>query len=964
MIDPGISLWSDICMNRILPVAVLLFLLPACGSGGDTTADAEDSQGPGSEIVHEVGFPDTGILPTDVGAAEVPMVDPGTEAGPSIGEKGWPCVHGSLCAIGICAETPEGQFCTESCETDKDCDPGLACGPVSPTAVISVCLHLASRLCQPCLDSAGCQVYTMLDATGMDCVDLAGQSHCLMPCDAGGMCPDGFDCTAAGDGRAPEYCLPSAGSCACSPLGIQLQLTGSCSTANEWGICEGLFHCMEDGQSDCDADTPGYDWCNGEDDDCDGQTDEDFSAGPCTLENTFGSCSGVKQCEEGTQSCTAQEPGPEECNGVDDDCNGATDEGFQDLDFDGLADCVDPDKDGDGIANDEDNCPEYPNADQKDTDGDGEGDFCDPDGDNDLVPDWDDNCPFVVNADQTDTDLDGLGDPCDEDRDGDGVPNTDDNCPGIVNPLQEDTDLDGSGDVCDPDVDGDGTDDPWDNCPEIANPLQEDTDLDGSGDACDPDDDNDFVADGLDNCPLVMNPYQSNLDGDDMGDACDPDEDGDNWPNETDNCPKVPNPGQQDENGNGVGDLCEPDFDGDGIIKDEDVCPLVPDPEQLDTDGDGEGDACDCDIDGDGVANPNPFCLNPPYPDNCPLVPNAGQADQDGNGLGDTCDSDLDGDGVPNEDDCEPNDGTIFPGNVETCNGVDDDCDGSTDGAGTPDCINHYPDPDNDGYGSGEGACVCGPSPQFPVSVGGDCGPMDPAVNPEQTEACTNKDDNCDGTTDPENAMDCKTYYVDGDDDGWGTTLEPTRCLCWGDPATDHTTTKVGDCNDLNPLVHPEMVELCNGVDDDCNVQADPEGSIGCVVLFKDSDQDGFGVSDASKCLCGMQGFYTTLVDGDCDDTNSSVNPDQTEACDSVDTDCNGQTDEAYAIGCTTYFTDTDNDGYGVTPTTCLCAPSPQWHTADGGDCDDEDKEIHPFTDEVCGDGKDNDCNGATDEGC
>ncbi len=41
---------------------------------------------------------------------------------------------------------------------------------------------------------------------------------------------------------------------------------------------------------------------------------------------------------------------PESCNGVDDDCDGTTDEGFTaDLDGDGILDCVDPDDDGDGF---------------------------------------------------------------------------------------------------------------------------------------------------------------------------------------------------------------------------------------------------------------------------------------------------------------------------------------------------------------------------------------------------------------------------------------------------------------------------------------------------------------------------------------------------------------------------------------------------------------------------------------
>jgi plastocyanin len=80
------------------------------------------------------------------------------------------------------------------------------------------------------------------------------------------------------------------------------------------------------------------------------------------------------------------------------------------------------------------------------------------DTDGDGILDQNDNCPTVQNPLQEDLDADGAGDVCD-------------NCPAIPNPLQEDVDADGRGNVCD-------------NCPNIANPGQEDTDLDGIGDAC------------------------------------------------------------------------------------------------------------------------------------------------------------------------------------------------------------------------------------------------------------------------------------------------------------------------------------------------------------------------------------------------------------------------------------------------------------------------------------------------
>ena len=82
------------------------------------------------------------------------------------------------------------------------------------------------------------------------------------------------------------------------------------------------------------------------------------------------------------------------------------------------------DADGDGVADDNDNCPDIVNPDQADADGDGAGDACDPpdDTDGDGVLDEDDNCPSVPNSGQEDVDGDGIGDACDDTDDRDFTP--------------------------------------------------------------------------------------------------------------------------------------------------------------------------------------------------------------------------------------------------------------------------------------------------------------------------------------------------------------------------------------------------------------------------------------------------------------------------------------------------------------------------------------------------------------
>ena len=81
----------------------------------------------------------------------------------------------------------------------------------------------------------------------------------------------------------------------------------------------------------------------------------------------------------------------------------------------------DIDSDGDGIANDVDNCPSTPNPDQADADGDGTGDACNSDDpDEDGIPSAEDNCPSNYNPGQEDADEDGTGDACQEDTGGGG----------------------------------------------------------------------------------------------------------------------------------------------------------------------------------------------------------------------------------------------------------------------------------------------------------------------------------------------------------------------------------------------------------------------------------------------------------------------------------------------------------------------------------------------------------------
>lgn len=242
------------------------------------------------------------------------------------------------------------------------------------------------------------------------------------------------------------------------------------------------------------------------------------------------------------------------------------------------------DLDGDGYSDEEDNCPRFLNPSQSDVDWDGIGDYCDPDADGDGVddaeeealgltpgdPDSDDDGiadgeELTDTSDPDDHDGDGIIDALDLDSDGDGRPDSEEAGDDDVLTVAVDTDGDGVPDFQDTDSDGDGVPDSDDNCRLVENPGQENEDDDLQGDLCERDEDGDGIYDNNDLCPLIGNPEQIDTDGDGAGDACDGDSDNDGLPDARDNCPLYANPDQEDEDGDGEGDNCiEPELPDSG----------------------------------------------------------------------------------------------------------------------------------------------------------------------------------------------------------------------------------------------------------------------------------------------------------------------------------------------------------------------------------------------------------------
>jgi len=318
---------------------------------------------------------------------------------------------------------------------------------------------------------------------------------------------------------------------------------------------------------------------------------------------------------------------------------------------------------------------------------------------------------------------------------------------------------------------------------------------------------------------------------------------------------------------------------------------------------------------------------------------------------------DLDGDGVSLLTDCDDDDAGTYPGAVEFCNGSDNDCNGTIDDDYASDAQLWFEDTDGDGYGDGMvlGVTSCEAPGVAWTTDYWDCDDNDADINPGVDEECDLIDRNCDG--DPHlGAPGAPWWYPDDDGDlhgaeGQGVTDCEQPQLGWiADPIG-------GDCDDSDPLINPDAVEVCDGVDNNC--ASGESDAPGAVDWYEDHDADGYGTALYVVTDCYAPAGHVAL-DGDCDDSNGDVNPGMTEVCDAVDNDCDGALDNGDPV--VTWYRDRDGDGVGGdTSGEGYCPPvlNEAWVQVTG-DCDDQDASILPGAQEVC-DGVDNDCNGLVD---
>ena len=256
---------------------------------------------------------------------------------------------------------------------------------------------------------------------------------------------------------------------------------------------------------------------------------------------------------------------------------------------------------------------------------------------------------------------------------------------------------------------------------------------------------------------------------------------------------------------------------------------------------------------------------------------------------------DLDGDGRRDlscgGDDCDDSDANRFPGNPEVCDpdDHDEDCDSTTFGVR-----------DSDGDGAPDASC-CNLDGAGVAACGNDCDDANGTVHPTATEACNDRDDDCDGAVDEEVGM---TFLRDDDGDDFGVTGDTVEACTAEAP---YTATAGGDCDDSMVGVFPGATEVCNGADDDCDGMMD-EGLM--VTYYRDADGDGHGDSGMTTLACADADGWVT-DNSDCDDNDARSFPGASEICDGRDNDCSEGGGPAVSE-------DADGDGHGPAGAPCL----------------------------------------------
>ncbi len=223
------------------------------------------------------------------------------------------CDDGDACTIDACIEARAG--CVhDPRDDDGDTHPSIACGggdcadddAMRYPGATELCDDAIDQDCDSRVDEGCCEVGPCATSCGTTGVRECPSGTCVPPAEVCGGGDD--DC----DSRVDETseCTPGATrpcTTTCGSMGVE-----RCGAGCTFGACE----------------LPSES-CNGVDDDCDGEADDGFAC----VRGATGTC--PTACgSTGTRTCAGDcrwdlcSPPAEICNGMDDDCDAACDDGF------------------------------------------------------------------------------------------------------------------------------------------------------------------------------------------------------------------------------------------------------------------------------------------------------------------------------------------------------------------------------------------------------------------------------------------------------------------------------------------------------------------------------------------------------------------------------------------------------------------------------------------------------------